>query len=170
MQPWLRVERSYCDPGPSWESASQSASWIASPVFVKNVVHCTTVSGYQYGEPFGQGDCIFHGCDLRSTFIGPKSVPIGPLPQMPVVTSVSLIIWPFSNDQRCWSWNETMTAFAGRPAISACRIWPWYRSAAAAPIAAWFTSADPTSGAYLSSRLADLATPSASLNGPDFAR
>src|SRR5262249_27344849 len=92
MQPWLRVDRLYCEPGPRRESGSQAASWIDSPVFVKNVVHWTTVSGYQYGEPFGHGDFIVHGCERHSTFIGPKSVPKSPLPQMPVVTAVSLTI------------------------------------------------------------------------------
>src|SRR5436190_8570385 len=74
-QPWLRYAGLFCEPGPRAESSSQDASWIDSPVLVKNVAHCTMVSGYQYGEPFGHGDCILCGWSFHSTFIGPKSVP-----------------------------------------------------------------------------------------------
>src|SRR6266516_4138570 len=102
MQPWLRVDRLNCDPGPSCESGSQAASWMDSPVFVKNVVHWTTVSGYQYCEPFGHGECIVQGCDFHSTRSGPKSVPKSPWPQMPVVTAVSITTLEPSNAHRCW--------------------------------------------------------------------
>src|SRR5436190_22588730 len=50
MQPWLRVPSENCDPGPSVESGCQFASWMASPVTVKNVAYCTTVAGYQNGD------------------------------------------------------------------------------------------------------------------------
>src|SRR5258708_35008761 len=124
MQPWLRVDRLYCEPGPSTESDSQAASWIDSPVLVKNVAYWTTVSGYQYWDPLGHGDCIFHGWSLCNTFIGPKSVPKSPTPQMPVVTGVSITVLPPSIAHRGWSWNDTTTTFDGSPAIRAASIWP----------------------------------------------
>src|SRR5215472_12386521 len=80
MQPWLRVDRLYWEPGPSRESGSQAASWIDSPVLVKNVAYWTTVSGYQYCEPLGHGECMVQGWDRHSTFMGPKSVPKSPVP------------------------------------------------------------------------------------------
>src|SRR6266567_9617455 len=74
-QPWLRVQDWYWEPGPSVESACQAASWKASPLVVKKAVHWTVVSGYQYVEPWGQGECILNGCSRLTIFMGPKSVP-----------------------------------------------------------------------------------------------
>src|SRR5262249_25335688 len=124
MQPWLWRPCVYCEPGPSVESGCQSASWNASPVTVKNVVHWTTVSGYQCGEPFGHGDWNFHGCSLWSTFMGPKSVPKSLSPRMPVVTALSMTTLAPSKAQTCWSWNDTITDFAGSPVVSASWISP----------------------------------------------
>src|SRR6266567_1134890 len=90
MQPWLCRPCVNCEPGPRVESGCQAASWNASPVLVKNVVHWTTVSGYQCGEPLGQGDWNFQGWSLCRTFIGPKSVPKSPTPLIPVVTALSM--------------------------------------------------------------------------------
>src|SRR5215469_15311627 len=123
MQPWLWRPCVYCEPGPSVESGCQLASWNASPVLVKNAVHCTTVSGYQCGEPLGQGDWNFQGWSLWRIFIGPKSVPKSLMPRMPVVTALSMTSFGPSNAHTCWSLNDTMTDFAGRPVCSAW--WTW---------------------------------------------
>src|SRR5258708_20082920 len=123
MHPWLCRPWVNCEPGPSVESGCQVASWNASPVLVKNVVHCTTVSGYQWGEPLGQGDWNFHGWSLWSTFMGPNSVPKSPAPLMPLVTALSMTTLAPSYAQACWAVKETMTDLAGSPAISAAWIW-----------------------------------------------
>src|SRR5436189_6297304 len=94
-QPWLRKAGLNSEPGPSAESGSQLASWMDSPVRVKNVAHCTVVSGYQYCEPFGQGDFMTWGWSFHRTFIGPKSVPKSVTPRMPVVVGLSMTTWPF---------------------------------------------------------------------------
>src|SRR5258708_4621699 len=124
MQPWLCRPCVNCEPGPRVESGCQAASWNASPVLVKNVVHWTTVSGYQCGELLGQGDWNFQGWSLCRTFIGPKSVPKSPTPRIPVVTALSMTTFEPSYAQACWAWKETITDLAGRPAIRASWIWP----------------------------------------------
>src|SRR5215472_14583503 len=142
MQPWLCRPCVYCEPGPRSESGSHVASWNASPVLVMNFVHCTTVSGYQCGEPFGQGDWNFQGWSLWRIFIGPKSVPKSPMPRMPVVTALSMTSCEPSKAHTCCAVNDTMTDFAGRPCARSTWTLEAYMEAAAAPSATWFTSGE----------------------------
>src|SRR5919204_3251155 len=118
MQPWLRVPSVYCEPGPSVESCCQFASWKASPLPVKNTANWTSVSGYQFGDPCGQGECIFHGWFLRSTFMGPKSVPSFVSPRGPVVTSVDCTCCPFWYAHICCAFQYTMTCLRARFELS----------------------------------------------------
>ena len=46
---------------------------MPSPVAVNQTTICTVVSGYQLGEPLGQGECIFHGESFFSTFADRRS-------------------------------------------------------------------------------------------------
>src|SRR5262249_58437615 len=105
-----------CRDGGLQQEGCQSASCRPCPVSVSQSTIRTSVSGYQYGDSFGQGECIFHGDDFRRTFMGRRSVArVGGLP---VVTTVSCTTFPFSYAHRCCTLWEMMIVFEGSPAIT----------------------------------------------------